>query len=269
MGQWGDQTYSSDSVMDFLQQYPKGGDLDDMDEIMAEQTLDDVFNHGSHFDRLGVVVWLLTQEFIVPLHRLQTVSDYANEQLHPDELKDWANKEKRRAALVIEMNDIRYALEHDGKGRKRETESGLAQKAMELVEKTVKVFSTVADENTKVIELPCHKMVVVLLDEELHALTPSRWGGGSITHEAKEVCKYCKNPNCEMDCPDFGEHCTDRDSDMFNMKVDERNGFLAFNGGVNAITSMVLAHAMAGIDIETPAYIEGIETALEALGNNT
>ena len=36
---------------------------------------------------------------------------------------------------------------------------------------------------------------------------------------------------------------------------------------VNAIESLVLAHACAGIDIESPAYIEGIETAVEAASN--
>ncbi len=124
-------------------------------------------------------------------------------------------------------------------------------------------------DGVKHIDLSCHGIKVILIDEELHALAPSRWGGGSITSEAKEVCKHCEDPACEMDCPEFGEHCTDRDPDMFRDKADERNGFLAFNGGVDAITSMVLAHAMAGLKIEEPAYVEGIEVALDALGNNT
>ena len=33
---------------------------------------------------------------------------------------------------------------------------------------------------------------------------------------------------------------------------------------IDGIESMILAHAIAGIDIESPAYIEGIETAVEA-----
>ena len=36
----------------------------------------------------------------------------------------------------------------------------------------------------------------------------------------------------------------------------------------DAIESIVLAHACAGIDIESPAYIEGIETAVDAILNN-
>jgi hypothetical protein len=37
---------------------------------------------------------------------------------------------------------------------------------------------------------------------------------------------------------------------------------------IDAIESLILAHACAGIDIESPAYIEGIETAVEACSNN-
>jgi len=33
---------------------------------------------------------------------------------------------------------------------------------------------------------------------------------------------------------------------------------------IDGITSMILAHAIAGIDIETPAYVEGIEAAVGA-----
>ncbi len=33
------------------------------------------------------------------------------------------------------------------------------------------------------------------------------------------------------------------------------------------ILRIVLAHAIAGIDIESPAYLEGLETAVEAIAN--
>jgi len=36
----------------------------------------------------------------------------------------------------------------------------------------------------------------------------------------------------------------------------------------DAIESMILAHACAGIDIESPAYLEGIETTVDAIANN-
>lgn len=43
-----------------------------------------------------------------------------------------------------------------------------------------------------------------------------------------------------------------------------------FDSGVDAvdyIESLILAHACAGVDVQSPAYIEGITTALEAIDN--
>jgi hypothetical protein len=37
---------------------------------------------------------------------------------------------------------------------------------------------------------------------------------------------------------------------------------------IDALESVILAHANAGIDIASPAYVEGIETAVQACGNN-
>lgn len=48
------------------------------------------------------------------------------------------------------------------------------------------------------------------------------------------------------------------------IKTDQEVVGSEFDG----IFSMILAHAIAGIDIESPAYIEGIETAVEAVGNH-
>jgi len=42
-----------------------------------------------------------------------------------------------------------------------------------------------------------------------------------------------------------------------------------YNGALDAIESIILAHAVAGIDIASPAYVEGIETAIDAIVNNT
>ena len=49
--------------------------------------------------------------------------------------------------------------------------------------------------------------------------------------------------------------------------LDEMRSVEAFNDMVDAITSLILAHAEAGIDVTTPAYLEGIETAVQACGN--
>ena len=42
-----------------------------------------------------------------------------------------------------------------------------------------------------------------------------------------------------------------------------------YNGSLDAIESLILAHAVAGIDIASPAYVEGIETTIDAIVNNT
>ena len=41
-----------------------------------------------------------------------------------------------------------------------------------------------------------------------------------------------------------------------------------YNAEMDGIESMILAHACAGIDISSPEYIEGIETAVNASANN-
>jgi len=39
-------------------------------------------------------------------------------------------------------------------------------------------------------------------------------------------------------------------------------------GAVQALESLILGHACAGLDISSPAYVAGLETSLEALANN-
>jgi len=41
-----------------------------------------------------------------------------------------------------------------------------------------------------------------------------------------------------------------------------------YNYAMDGITSMILAHACAGVDIESPAYLKGIEDAVYACENN-
>ena len=37
---------------------------------------------------------------------------------------------------------------------------------------------------------------------------------------------------------------------------------------IDGLESLILAHACAGVDVESPAYVEGIETAVEAIANH-
>jgi hypothetical protein len=40
-----------------------------------------------------------------------------------------------------------------------------------------------------------------------------------------------------------------------------------YNAAIDGLESLILAHACGGVDIETPAYLDGIETAVKAITN--
>jgi hypothetical protein len=41
-----------------------------------------------------------------------------------------------------------------------------------------------------------------------------------------------------------------------------------YDAAVDGIEATILGHAIAGVDVETPAYLEGIESALDGAANN-
>ena len=41
-----------------------------------------------------------------------------------------------------------------------------------------------------------------------------------------------------------------------------------FNNAIDGLEALILAHACAGIDVGSPAYIEGVETAVDAIGQH-
>jgi hypothetical protein len=41
-----------------------------------------------------------------------------------------------------------------------------------------------------------------------------------------------------------------------------------WRGAMHAVESLVMAHAAAGVDVQSTAYVEGLETAVEAITNN-
>ena len=83
----------------------------------------------------------------------------------------------------------------------------------------------------KTITLPCFGIVVEVQD-----------GSGNITSDLQE----------------------DTEKPSTDAWIDEQQ----YNCMMDGIESLILAHACAGIDITTPKYIEGIETAVEACANN-
>lgn len=52
-------------------------------------------------------------------------------------------------------------------------------------------------------------------------------------------------------------------------EVDSENALddRMYNAAIDGIESMVLAHAVAGVDIQSPGYQEGIQAAVDAVGN--
>jgi len=95
-------------------------------------------------------------------------------------------------------------------------------------------------------------------------------GAGTITSDPMyETCAGCGQPSCLYQC-DASHIKEDSHQNGFDEleSEEEVGGRLAFNGAVDGIMSVVLAHACAGIDIESPAYLEGIETAIQASAAN-
>ena len=50
--------------------------------------------------------------------------------------------------------------------------------------------------------------------------------------------------------------------------VDDFDEHSEFNAAMDGIESLILAHACAGIKVDSAPYIEGIRTAVNACGNN-
>ena len=53
------------------------------------------------------------------------------------------------------------------------------------------------------------------------------------------------------------------------INIDGRRGTMNSEIGDDAIESVILAHALSGVDILAWEYIHGIETALQAIDNNS
>lgn len=91
-------------------------------------------------------------------------------------------------------------------------------------------------------------------------LTLTGDGGGSITSELeREECPSCGKKDCCFSC-NGSQGADDQEEDVL--------GRLQYNGALDGIEAMILAHANAGIDVQSAAYLEGMETAVQAAANN-
>lgn len=110
----------------------------------------------------------------------------------------------------------------------------------------------------KTIKLPVFDIVVTLGDN----------GSGSILSSMAEKCPFCDLPQCGMDCGDAEEWISDRDFDIQRLKEGKVRNFQLQKAAFDSIESLILACACAGIDIETPAFLEAIETSFDAAAHN-
>ncbi len=105
----------------------------------------------------------------------------------------------------------------------------------------------------RIVKLPVHDIRV--------AFPSSVESSGSICCSGLyEFCPKCGQQSCVWSCD--GAHIGEVET------KEQVSGRVAYNGAVDGIMSMILAHAISGIDVESPAYLEGIETALQAAGEN-
>lgn len=89
--------------------------------------------------------------------------------------------------------------------------------------------------------------------------------GGSITSSHKEPCPYCGFFSCEFSC-DSSKGCPE-DEELET--EEEGKARIAFNRAIGVIESLVLAHACAGVNVEADNYQKGLNTVLEAIGNDS
>jgi hypothetical protein len=91
---------------------------------------------------------------------------------------------------------------------------------------------------------------------------------GTITYDEdnlKKTCPHCSDTACMFTCEESKNSLkswVERNMRGTNpmKKVQER---VNMNGAVEGIMTLVLSHACVGINVKTPAYIEGIKRAVE------
>jgi len=85
-------------------------------------------------------------------------------------------------------------------------------------------------------------------------------GSGQLEDELHEPCPACGEPLCMLECDGSKADEPPETEDEARLRVE-------YNRAIDGLTSLVLAHACAGVEVDEPAYLEGIETAVQACGN--
>jgi len=103
------------------------------------------------------------------------------------------------------------------------------------------------------------KLPVYGITLELHSISDLK--SGSIISDLKSECPHCSKYDCFFDCD---ESVTD---DGIESEDDARER-IEVNRMYDGIESLILSCACNDIDIETPAFLSSIETAINAVENN-
>lgn len=116
------------------------------------------------------------------------------------------------------------------------------------------------------ITLPTYNISVTLTDPVFNGSV--RYGGGNIHSSIKETCPYCQNADCDFDCPESSKWQNVKDTMSSIEKRAELEDLRNYNYACEGIESIILGHAVAGVDIESAAYLEGLESAIQGMANN-
>ncbi len=85
--------------------------------------------------------------------------------------------------------------------------------------------------------------------------------GATVDSDLKDKCPYCGLRDCYFNCD---QSTYDDELETQEEMIDRK----MFNTAIDVVESMVLAHAIAGIDVEAPSYKDGIEQVIKAFVNN-
>lgn len=98
---------------------------------------------------------------------------------------------------------------------------------------------------------------------ELSLVTDENGSGRVDGGLMRDTCPSCNEPLCCHDCPgSSGDNRTAFESE------DDVTRRLSFNFFLDAVETIVLAHACVGINVEEYAYVEGINAAIGATRDN-
>ena len=140
MGQWGLETCSGDSCWDCLE----AKDIHRMTQIECNRTIK---NHWKNketrlyskdefdYDKLGVVVWILSKGKRVDIDKLKECLVIADRMMTKKVMDEqgWGEDNGRKEAVLKEIEMIKSAIKNKGKGKKRYI-AGLFDKMADFVE---------------------------------------------------------------------------------------------------------------------------------------